>query len=277
MANVRVDQVILETNVTQAANLRVDAVLAEALTNQAPHWRVDAVTLEPYVNQPCNLRVDFVMLEVFCNILGSGPMATAIFPSTLMVDAGWSVHRRPTRSTRRAQSVSGREVTSPFWIYPLREFELTFEGLNSAASQFQGLAPALKQALDGFWNQVYGGAVTFLFDDEEDDTVTNGKIGTGDGVTTTFPLVRYLGTWAEPVGQVNTISQIAVNGTPTVAYTILQPNAIVFTSAPAAGAAITGSFTYYWQCRFKDEFIDFEEFVNQLHAMGSLKFQTVKP
>ena len=257
MANVRVDQVILETNVTQAANLRVDAVLAEALTNQAPHWRVDAVTLEPYVNQPCNLRVDFVMLEVFCNILGSGPMATAIFPSTLMV--------------------SGREVTSPFWIYPLREFELTFEGLNSAASQFQGLAPALKQALDGFWNQVYGGAVTFLFDDEEDDTVTNGNIGTGDGVTTTFPLVRYLGTWAEPVGQVNTISQIAVNGTPTVAYTILQPNAIVFTSAPAAGAAITGSFTYYWQCRFKDEFIDFEEFVNQLHAMGSLKFQTVKP
>jgi len=52
------------------------------------------------------------------------------FPT--LAGQGWSVHKRPTFSTRVASHVSGREARTPFYSVPLYEFELTFEGLDSA-------------------------------------------------------------------------------------------------------------------------------------------------
>jgi len=42
----------------------------------------------------------------------------------------WSVHKRPSFSTRVASHVSGREVRSPFYAVTLYEFELTIEGMD---------------------------------------------------------------------------------------------------------------------------------------------------
>ncbi len=52
---------------------------------------------------------------------------------------GWSVHKRPTFSTRVASHASGREVRSPLYAGTLYEFELTYEGLSSGAA-YAGLA-----------------------------------------------------------------------------------------------------------------------------------------
>ena len=51
---------------------------------------------------------------------------------------GWSVHKRPSFSTRVASHVSGREVRSALYAATLYEFELTFDGLV-AGGGFGGL------------------------------------------------------------------------------------------------------------------------------------------
>ena len=56
----------------------------------------------------------------------------------VLAGQGWSVHKRPTFSTRVASHVSGREVRQSLYAYTLYEFELTFDGLASGSS-FPGL------------------------------------------------------------------------------------------------------------------------------------------
>ena len=58
----------------------------------------------------------------------------------------WSVHKRPTFSTRVAAHVSGREVRTPFFAHTLYEFELTFDGLAGGELPIRALAPNLCKA-----------------------------------------------------------------------------------------------------------------------------------
>ena len=52
-----------------------------------------------------------------------------LFPQ--LAGQGWSVHKRPSFSTRVASHVSGREVRSSLYAGTLYEFELTFDALAS--------------------------------------------------------------------------------------------------------------------------------------------------
>ncbi len=51
---------------------------------------------------------------------------------------------------------------------------------------------------------------------------------------------------------------------------------LVFASAPASGAAIAATFAYAFQCRFDDDAADFEQFMQNLWALESLKFRIVR-
>jgi Conserved hypothetical protein 2217 (DUF2460) len=52
---------------------------------------------------------------------------------------------------------------------------------------------------------------------------------------------------------------------------------ITFTTASASGHAITATCTYAFNCRFLDDQLDFEEFMNGLWQVQSLKFRSVRP
>jgi uncharacterized protein (TIGR02217 family) len=278
MGNLRVDGLLAEPLVAANPALRVDRIAVEPILGQIASLRVDAVRVEPQILQDAGLRVTAILAETYVTLLEPGPVSTAIFPAELAALAGFSVHRRPTFSTRIAAHVSGREVRAAHYVYPLREFELTFEALHSGAGI--GAIPArTKQLLEGFWCALQGQYGTFLYQDPEDCSVTGGAIGTGDGGTTAFPLVRRLGTYAEPVGQVNTLSAVYLDGTALAdsAYSVVMPNTLVFASAPGAGVPITADFTFWWQCRFLDDVTDFEELLAQIHSVNALKFRTVKP
>jgi uncharacterized protein (TIGR02217 family) len=204
-------------------------------------------------------------------------MATPpIFPN--LPGQGWSVHKRPSFSTRVASHVSGREVRGALYAVTLYEFELTFDALAAtAAGALGGLGATSLQTLLGFYLQCQGQFGTFLYVDPTDSVATGQSIATGDGATTTFTLVRTLGAFTEPVSYVTQVNTLSVNGVAQTGWSLASPNVITLASAPAAGAAITGSFAYAFLCRFLDDQQDFENVMAGLWQVQSLKFRSVKP
>ena len=197
---------------------------------------------------------------------------TPIFPT--LAGQGWSVHKRPTFSTRVASHVSGREVRSALYAATLYEYEVTFDALASSPS-FAGLGASSLQTLLGFYLQCQGQLGTFLYVDPTDSTVKSQTIGTGDGATTSFPLVRTLGAFTEPVSTVTQLSAATVGGV-TQAATLVTPNTLIFPIAPAAGASITADYSYAFLCRFLDDQQDFENVMSGLWQVASLKFRSVR-
>ena len=201
-------------------------------------------------------------------------MSDFIFPA--LQGLAWNTVRTPTWKTRIQQSVSGRETRQSDWSYPRYGYEINYDFLRSAPA-FGEL-----QTLIGFLNQMQGQTNSFLYQDDDDNSVTAQQIGTGDGTTVTFPLIREFGGFIEPVSRVNAISFVSLAGTPTTAYTVTADagnesgSSITFTSAPPSGAAITASFTYYWRCRFTEDTTDFTKFLYGMSSVSSLKFITVK-
>jgi hypothetical protein len=195
----------------------------------------------------------------------------------VLAGQGWSVHKRPTFSTRVASHVSGREVRVPLYAYTLYEFELTFDGLASNAS-YPGIGASSLQSLMGLCLQCAGQYGTFLYTDPTDNAVAGQGIATGDGATTSFIFQRTLGGFIEPVSWVSSVANVYLNGTVQASgWSLSQPNTLTFATAPGSGVAITADFSYCFVCRFLDDQEDFEEFMSGLWQVQSLKFRSVKP
>jgi hypothetical protein len=189
---------------------------------------------------------------------------------------GWSVHKRPTWSTRVANHVSGREARAPFYSHPLYEFELTFDNLASNAA-FPGVGANSLQSLMGLYLQVQGQFGAFLYTDPTDSAVTGQAIGIGDGSTLTFSFVRKLGGFIEPVGWVSLVKNVYLDGIGQPSgWSIIAPNSLAFAAAPKGGAVVTADFTFAYQCRFIDDQNDFENFMDGLWSVDSLKFRSIK-
>lgn len=190
----------------------------------------------------------------------------------------WPVKRMPTTSTRIASHVSGREVRTPLWAYPLYQFEILFEALSSNTA-FPGVAEKSLEELQGFYLACGGTLTPFLYIDPVDNTATGQVLGTGDGATTTFAFQRSVGSkWIEPVGWVTSVSTVYVGGVavPGSAWTLAQPASLVFALPPAAGAIILADFNYAFLCRFMDDQVEFDHFMWGLWSMPSLKFKTFR-
>ena len=195
-------------------------------------------------------------------------MSNAVFP--VMPGLGWSVTKTPRFKTSVQQASSGKEIRLALMSYPIWEFTLTFEVLRGANgfSEIQTLMGFVLARL-GMWD-------SFLFDDPSDDTAANTSFGAGDGSTTAFQLTRSMGGFTEPIQNLNSAPTIYINGTPTTAYTMGSTGIVTFASAPAAGAALTWSGTYYFRCRFMDDITEFEQFALNLWQLKKIQFQSVK-
>jgi uncharacterized protein (TIGR02217 family) len=156
--------------------------------------------------------------------------------------------------------------------YPLRKYSLSYEVLRAGAE-------AELQTLEAFFNACYGSHDTFLYSDPDDNAVTDQNFGTGNGSNMTFYLARTRGSFTEPVQSSNGTPTIKVNGvtkTPGTDYSISAAGAVVFTTAPASGAALTWTGSYYWRCKFKQDAAEFDQFLADLWQLQRLEFRTVK-
>jgi hypothetical protein len=190
---------------------------------------------------------------------------------------GWSVHKKPTFATIVASHVSGREVRDALYVNPIWQFELTFDGMDSSSSSYPGLGAESLQSLMGLFLQCQGQWGAFLYADPTDNVATAQNLATGDGSTTSFMFARALGGFLEPVGWVTSVSQVTVGGVAqSSGWSLVTPNSLVFAAAPPNGALIAASFSYAFQCRFDDDAQDFEQFMQNLWTLQSLKFRSVR-
>ena len=114
--------------------------------------------------------------------------------------------------------------------------------------KFTGLGDAQVESIAGFIAQHRGEFQEFLWLDPVDFQETAVRIGTGDGSTTKFQLVRNLADkFVFPVADyVSGSLSVYVDG---VAVTVLSVSDGLATlaSAPALNSVVTATFQYYWR------------------------------
>jgi uncharacterized protein (TIGR02217 family) len=205
-------------------------------------------------------------------------MSSQIFPS--LAGLGWSVKRTALWKTRVQESVSGKRTRTALWSYPRWQWELSFDVLRQGA--LSGTTYAELAQLAGFFNARQGAFDSFLYQDPDDNRVTGQGIGTGDGSTRAFQLVRSFGGFAEPVFATSSLGRtIYVNGTPTAAVTIADwgaaaPGTVSFATPPAAGAVLSADFSFYFPVMFSEDAMTFEKFMAALYAAQAVRFESLK-
>lgn len=203
-------------------------------------------------------------------------MSLPVFPSNLP-GLEWNVSKVQLNSTRVLTARSGLECRAQDWSYGKYKFMLSYSVLR-AATAYQEL-----QTLLGFCLQQAGQFAPFVYSDPTDNSVTGQGLGTTDGVTTQYPLVRSIGGFAEPVLYANAVTTVYLNGVAQSggSWSLVQTgrygnDTIQFNSAPTTGQTVTADFTYYFVCRFLQDDPEFVNFQNQFWEMKKLEFQTIK-
>jgi uncharacterized protein (TIGR02217 family) len=200
-------------------------------------------------------------------------MSNAVFPITLpgiLFDATVS----PRFSTKIQQAVSGRETRAAFMAYPLWDVTLAFEFLRDG----KWTATSELNTVAGFFLQTKGSWDSFLIAIPGDNTVSAMQFGTGTGAQTAFQLTRARGAggfgFTEPVQNVNAITSLTVNGVAKVQgtdYTLSSMGLVTFAAAPASGAVLAWSGSFYYRCRFMQDSADFERFMQDLWALKKIQ------
>ena len=203
-------------------------------------------------------------------------MSTSVLPT--LIGLAYPVTRSTVWDTNTQEVISGKETRIAYQTYPRYKWEATYNVLRSASAytEFQNLL--------GFYNARQGGFDTFLYQDPDDYTVSSQSIATGDGSTTAFQLLRTLGGFSEPILAPNTGGTINIylaGVKQTTGYTVsgwgtTTPGVVTFTSAPGSGVAITADFAYYWPCRFDQDNVAFELFVNGYYSVKKIAWKSVK-
>lgn len=195
-------------------------------------------------------------------------MSDVVYPSASILPS--QAYPRPktpiwgTVITHRA--ASGREVRVGLQTYPLYRFVLNYEALSSEASVAE-----LQNIMD-FFNARNASLDNFLYNDPNDNIVSDHQFGIGDAAETEFQLTRAMKTsgFLEPVMNVNILTNIKVAGVTKSSpgdYSIDSYGLVTFTSPPAGAASLTWSGTYYFRCRFEKDEQEFEEFVHDLWTL----------
>src|SRR5581483_4754796 len=127
-------------------------------------------------------------------------MSNSVFPG--LAGLGWTVKRSPLWKTRVQESISGKEVRIADWSFPRWQWQLSYDFLRGDPVNVEF------QALAGFFNQRLGMFDSFLYQDADDNNISAQLLGTGDGATTSFQLVRTLGGFVEPILAPNTNSGV---------------------------------------------------------------------
>jgi uncharacterized protein (TIGR02217 family) len=274
----RVSQLIIQAPSYIGTNaVRVSQEMVEAcITITPPPVRASQLVIESVIHvTPSPVRVSQFFV---CAVIPYKEIDVATYPT--LVGLGFSVMKSPLWSTGTGKPASGRDIRVGYWGVNKWKWELTYEYLPDA--QLNGTTASDYKTLQSFYINVAGGLLAFCFLDPDDNSVVAGPLGTGDGTTTQFTVGRYYNgddtNPFEPVGVLNTSNTLNVynNGTlvsPSV-YTVLTAQAcnqiIRFNTAPAEGAVLTITFSFYFWVTFADDNLEFEKFVNQIWSLKTV-------
>jgi len=205
-------------------------------------------------------------------------MSNALFPC--LPGLTWDITYSPAFDNVEQRSKNGAVTVLMNDPYPQWSVELNYEFLRDSEGRPSARNPKnypeLKELL-GFFLQRGGNADTFLIDPElltdKPEPVAAHQIGTGDGATTVFYLMRDIGGFAMEVQDpIPGSVKISADGTPvTSGWTLGTKGDITFASAPAADAVITASFRWRLSVRFAQSSLEYKAFMFDLYEADSVK------
>lgn len=177
----------------------------------------------------------------------------AFHPIRFPLDVALGARGGPERATDIVTLASGREERNSRWAHSRRRYNAGY-GIKSRADM---------QAVLAFFEERRGRFHAFLWRDALDHTATDEAIGTGDGETMSFQLVKkygadfdpYLRPITKPV--VETVV-VKVDGIDTAVSVDPLTGIVTLAEAPEAGAAITASFDFDVPVRFDIDRLDIE-------------------
>jgi uncharacterized protein (TIGR02217 family) len=176
-------------------------------------------------------------------------------------------------STTDLVSKSGRRFKKRNYSYPTTKFSI---GYNSGNGLSQRATRKDLDRLVAFFNARGGQLGDFYYFDAADNLVAGQTLGTGNGVTTQFQLVRSKRTWTEPVFALNGVPEVTVNGIVVTNYTIAAPGVIKFTDAPADGDVVAWSGSFLYWCEFTQDELTAQQLTALLWESDGLSFQTIR-
>ncbi len=200
-------------------------------------------------------------------------MSNAIFP--VLPGLEWNSVKAPIWNSRIQQSTGLYELRASYTALPLWKWTLSYEFLRQygTLTEFATLV--------GFFNARQGKFDSFLYSDPNDNTIdaaTPFQFATGDGVTHIFQLTRPIvaGGVVEPVYNLNGAPAIYKAGVLQSSGYSITNGAVNFTSAPAGGAALAWTGSYYWRVRFDMDSAEFTNFLNQYWLAKSISLMSIK-
>lgn len=254
-------------------------VVLEALvaTPGAPLHRASQVTIETLY---ATLIASQVVLEALVWIF---PMPTPpVYPT--LIGLAFSVVRRPMFYTAAARSGSGWSVRVSYSSTPTWEWDLTYEYLPDYPSQSSS---SDIRTLLGFFLAMQGDVTPFLFRDPDDSSVVGQVLGTTDGSSTTWTLVRSYGigeVGTEPIGYADLSRPVSVyldgvlqsSGSYNIVTLTPVSQLLVFQTVPPSGRLITIDFSYFFYVKFKDGSNDFEKFMDRLWSVKKVTLESLR-
>jgi hypothetical protein len=127
-------------------------------------------------------------------------MSNQVYP--VLPGLKFDVKKLPQFASLYQESVTGKDNVIALRAYPIYNFDLQYEAVRDTAAY-----PEF-DSLFGFFLARQGRFDSWLFNDPDDNSVTQQLIGVGDGTNTTFQLLRTLGGFTEPVYWVNTLTGV---------------------------------------------------------------------
>jgi uncharacterized protein (TIGR02217 family) len=171
------------------------------------------------------------------------------------LDVALGARGGPERATDIVTLQSGREERNQRWAQSRRRYNAGY-GIKSRADM---------QTVLAFFEERRGRFHSFLWRDGLDHS-SNGQqpLGTGDGTTTAYQLIKRYGAAFDPYDRpitkpVAATVDVYVDGTPTAAFAVDALTGIVtFEAAPGVGAVLTASFEFDVPVRFDVDRLDIE-------------------
>jgi hypothetical protein len=178
-------------------DLRSMLVVIESAYDGNPRLRSEFLDVETAYGASPNLRSRLIIIEALQEILEPF-MSNVFFPA--MQGLAFDVSKKPVFSTKIAEHTSGGETATSYFQYPKWEFKLTYDYLPDLP---KSVGDTDLHNLMGFFLARQGRWDTFLFQDPDGYSVTDGFQATMDGVTAQIKLVRGIGGYYETIGQLD--------------------------------------------------------------------------
>lgn len=196
-------------------------------------------------------------------------MSNELFPT--LPGLAWRTEKEPEYDTLVKRSVSGYEVRSSRRDYPVYTIKMVFEFLRSSATY-----PEL-QAIVGLFLRHRGQADSFLLLDPDDSVANATPFGVGDGSRRTFQLTARWAGFTQPAAHIRALDLITIGGSPVGGSAIQSwspsTGIVTLATAPAAGAILTWSGSYYYRCRFADDTLTPRQLMQDIWELGKCELR----